>query len=1197
MVKTILDYINNVEKRKRKTNSEKEYTQHLQYTKNKSYSENKSQYDSARKEMGLSQDDNLTKSKYDSMFGNEKTGDTGMYGRYQKYHQSNNNNEKATPKKSSLSFDEKVDKGISKLGKFVNDIKDNKLANSYLKGVKKTSEVLYQLSGLKAKHDLTLKPGMKAMELEDKYVAAPTRNIVKRDGEFQPVQDVKDAWSGKKETTGEEVNKSYGIKTKSKYLNKGLGLISEGVIDPTNLIGAGVGGKVLKSASKLGKVAKSVEEVSKVAKVAEELKNTTKNVVKKPVNTDELVQKIDNSKELQNEINKINQEHVASYGNAVKEPTHMNIDAALDPVDAPLIEKPLPIGHDIPYKPGDPLPDVSKQVTSKTNQTIKEKIPSKASVIQQTIDNIHSFKEADKIAKEGIGRDLHADESMYKVGLNSRGSDMIAHTNINENLVNKHGDVVGDSLKTALKDLPKGKEKTFSDFLVLKHSVSRMKRGEKVYADNMEMNIPKARAMIRQMQNEHPEFQKLSKKFYNYQKNLERTWAVDTGLMSKEDYEAMTAANPFYVSNQRILPKSEKGKMNFSVNKSQYTNRNADVKKGVGSQLQIVDPIESTIERTDKLVKVAKQNEAMQVLAKNIEENPNAYEGFARIVPEKELDSSRISKLDIKNLDDLTDDFTEQFERTSKKSDGNIFYFMKDGKRQYMEMYDTDFIKAVANLEPHTRDIVTRNVGKVTNLFKVFVTGNPVFALTKNVWKDIPQAYANSYTTNNPLKFSKDVVSSFLDILTNSKHYKDFKAIGGGHSSSIAADRNLLKQSVRQVTNQKGIGSKLSGVKEKMEDFNNAIESAPRLAEYKRVMQEYNKLQKNPNAKTKVLKPGVSEYGAKQQGLYEANDITLNFKKHGNAAKTVDAYIPYLNASIQGLDKMARTFARNPVKYSGVTAAKAFTAVSLPTILLYAINRDNPKYQELSDHVKDNYMIIPNGKGDTFTKIPVPRELGPFFKAGVERSLRQVADNDPEAWKHYRDTIMTAFAPPIRSIFAPIGDVRANKDYNGAPIVPGNLANKSPRYQYDGKTSEPAKFLGNILNYSPKNIDYLGKSYTGVLGQLGQPATTESTTLKDWAKNQFGSDPTFSNDYQRDFYDLKTKIDQQYADYKAGDRKTPPNDALRKYLNKQNKAMSEERKVMRAVLVDKTLTREQRSKKVKELQEKINQLANLKNRK
>jgi hypothetical protein len=43
--------------------------------------------------------------------------------------------------------------------------------------------------------------------------------------------------------------------------------------------------------------------------------------------------------------------------------------------------------------------------------------------------------------------------------------------------------------------------------------------------------------------------------------------------------------------------------------------------------------------------------------------------------------------------------------------------------------------------------------------------------------------------------------------------------------------------------------------------------------------------------------------------------------------------------------------------------------------------------------------------------------------------------------------------------------------------------------------------------------------------------------------------------------------------------------------------MSEERKVMRAVLVDKTLTREQRSKKVKELQEKINQLANLKNRK
>ena len=79
MVKTILDYLNKVENRKRKTNSEKEYTQHLNYVKNKSYSENKSQYDKARKEMGLSHDDNLTKSKFDSMFGNEKTGDTGMY--------------------------------------------------------------------------------------------------------------------------------------------------------------------------------------------------------------------------------------------------------------------------------------------------------------------------------------------------------------------------------------------------------------------------------------------------------------------------------------------------------------------------------------------------------------------------------------------------------------------------------------------------------------------------------------------------------------------------------------------------------------------------------------------------------------------------------------------------------------------------------------------------------------------------------------------------------------------------------------------------------------------------------------------------------------------------------------------------------------------------------------------------------------
>lgn len=292
MVKTILDYLTKVEKRKRKTNSEKEYTQHLNYVKNKSYSENKTQYDNARKSMGLAPDDNLTKSKYDSMFGNEKTGDTGMYGRYQKYHQSNNNQTQATPKKSSPSFDQRIDKGISVLGKFVDSIKKTPVGKAVDKTVH--SDYFKDLQGVI--NPLQGETFKKAMELEDKYIAAPTRNIVDSltSKKVQIGKDISEAWKGERKVSGEELSKKTGL-IDSKYGNKIAGFVAEGVLDPTNLIGAGSVGKL----SKLGKVAdaeKVIETVNKTGKVsksqAKQILDSMKMSTEEPVPTKNSMEKL-----------------------------------------------------------------------------------------------------------------------------------------------------------------------------------------------------------------------------------------------------------------------------------------------------------------------------------------------------------------------------------------------------------------------------------------------------------------------------------------------------------------------------------------------------------------------------------------------------------------------------------------------------------------------------------------------------------------------------------------------------------------------------------------------------------------------------------------------------------------------------------------------------------------------------------------
>jgi hypothetical protein len=128
-----------------------------------------------------------------------------------------------------------------------------------------------------------------------------------------------------------------------------------------------------------------------------------------------------------------------------------------------------------------------------------------------------------------------------------------------------------------------------------------------------------------------------------------------------------------------------------------------------------------------------------------------------------------------------------------------------------------------------------------------------------------------------------------------------------------------------------------------------------------------------------------------------------------------------------------------------------------------------------------------------------------------------MVDQDPHAFDAFATTIANNFMIPHQPTFEPLYNLKTNKSYTGAAIVPQDLQGLSPRYQYDAKTSEPAKFIGNVLNVSPKQIDYLTKSYGGVLGQLGIPMTTKNGSLGQTLNQQVTADPVYSNDIMTNF--------------------------------------------------------------------------------
>lgn len=824
------------------------------------------------------------------------------------------------------------------------------------------------------------------------------------------------------------------------------------------------------------------------------------------------------------------------------------------------------------------LPDTMSHIVSKTDRKLPSIDTLRTNAYIKTTDNLHRLNQLDNYVENATGQKLSPEDRSYMLALNSRGAGSITSHILEGNLVNPKGEVIGDSLKSIMKPLKNAKvAKQFDDYLVNKHAITRMRAGETVFPDEMQMTPEKSEAIVKQYEQIHPEFKDMSQKLYNFQNKLAKSWLVDTGIVPPEAFGKWVMDNPHYVPNNRLF--SDMEQTSFGGARRGFANQANPVKARTGSQRQIISPLESIMGHTDQYVKVARRNEVMQSLIRNIQKNPEEFKGWAEIIPDQEqlkqglLDD--INKtLQTEGMGGVVEQFNKQFDdifnaKKQRLDLGNVVTGIVNGEKVHVKINDPLLLDALTNLKPQAQHIVIGALGKVTRVMKNLTTGiNPVFGLARNIWRDIPTAYINSKSTNNPITFGKDLLGAIVDVMGNKEAYKSYKAMGGGHAaSSVSTGRNALAESKARLLPGYSLKHPFSTALGGLERLNNAVESAPRLAEFKR-----------------ISKPG--DYGSKVKGIYEANDVTTNFNKFGNAIKEADSIFPYLNAAWQGIDKLRTTFRDNPVQ----AGAKALVSITIPSIMLYELNHNNPAYQQLGDYIKDNNFLIPKGNG-TFIKIPKPREMGVMFGSSVERTLRQWQDNDPNGFNRFMETVKTNFMPPTRSILAPMNDIRANKDYMDRPIVSGAVSKLSPSLQFDEKTSEPAKLLGKALNKSPQQIDYLARSYLGGLAQLGLPAMTKNASVKDVLTKQVTADPTYSNDIIGDFYTTKDKIDTSASDAKAtGNKSLLVGQQYKTIFNKTNTKLSDLRKEVDKVQAS-GLSNEEKKAKINVLQIKMLELA------
>lgn len=770
-----------------------------------------------------------------------------------------------------------------------------------------------------------------------------------------------------------------------------------------------------------------------------------------------------------------------------------------------------------------------------------------------------------------------------------RNAKSTADNIITQRLVATNGRTIDErSFVDVVKKIPRKELKKYNEFAQHLHNIDRWNEGKPLFKD---VSTEESQKIVDEILKEHPEYAQISKDITDWWNKFTHAWLVDTGWVNEEAWKAMTDMYPHYVPGFRV----KKGMGGIGGAKGNRAQVGDAIKSAVGGYSEVIPMEEAFAAQIDRFVKNVRRNDLYLDIVDTLTNNKELQQ-FG--LPVKERADDAVGSIDA---------FMTKLEKEHVKEVGDKAYMItafRDGKK-VSAYVNADVMRALELLDNAYSSTDMRTIAefgqKFTNPVKAGITGiNPLFAIA-NAARDIPTYLIQS--NSNPFTAVSSLGKAVKEMVTGGELYHQYIGMGGKNAGYFAQGKGFRDAAGLD----KSIAAKTWDTTKKiLSVIGEGTETIPRLAEF------INGIQKYGNTPEAV-----------KRAIADSAEVTVNFSRSAPITKTLDAWTLYLNAAVQGLDKFARTVKAHPLR----TAARSAGVISVPYALLMAVNWDNPNYQDLTERTKQNYFCIPNlagefdenGHATTFIKIPVNREYGAIFGSALDVIYGYMMGEE-KPWKGYGETISTNFMPPsitADNITAPFKqNLPNNKDFAGRAIVPAYLENASPINQQDATTSGIAKwiagaanklgdnsFLGGIVPdalKSPMKVDYLIDSYGGYLGDVAQSVSSgEATNAKEFFvdtlgkrtflepfKQRFTADPVYSSGVVQDFYDEMGKLETAKTDAKLnGEEHSAANAQYKVYSDIQG-TLSDYTKEEREILSDKSLTKEQREKKVKEIRRK-----------
>ena len=690
-----------------------------------------------------------------------------------------------------------------------------------------------------------------------------------------------------------------------------------------------------------------------------------------------------------------------------------------------------------------------------------------ARLYAQAVDAMHPIKRAvDALAKEQGGAVPPTEANAYELsrlfaGWIGKAEHFLKSGTFNANSLK----VVGKPLEEILRPLD-GQLDVLRIYLTARRAVEKHGQGVETGIE-----IADARAALKQV--ETPELKQAAEDIYQYNTQL-LEYMVESKFLSEEQRDAILDMNQNYVPFYRVFEGAPGGRGGPGQNLGDLWNPVARMK---GSTREIVDPLESIIKNTYTFINLAERNRVGQALVEQAEQTEGAGQWVEKIPPNMVSTSFSLKEIS-KTLEDAGVDMATLnqtnletvatiFRPLSKESQReNIVSVFKDGNRELYQIHP-DLYRAMKGLDREESNILIRLLSKPASALRLGATAISPEFMSRNVLRDAMTAFTQSRNGFIP---GVDTFRGVFHALKRDDLYREWQRAGGEHAAMVSLDRTRLRQNLQDM-----LASPLQMVVrhpiETLRWLSEIGEAGSRLGEY-----------------GKARKRGKTP----RQAAYEAREVTLDFARIGATTAALNKIVAFWNASLQGTDKFVRVHMDNPKG----TVAKGVAGITIPSLILYALNHDDEDYQDLPTWQKDFFWMIPV-KGTPMEKvtpfIPIPKPFlwGLVYGTSVERVGEWIRTRDPGAFKGFLNSLNQATMPSyIPTAVSPIIEWWANKSmFSGRSLVPGYLSRLPAEYQHSAWTSEFSKNLARVLkrtlnmSVSPIKIDNTIFGYSAGAGR------------------------------------------------------------------------------------------------------------------